>query len=119
MYVRWRSTAHRRAGTPAAAAPRELGGAPERRSGYRSSCVSNFLDAIYAGQPFRTTLRDLGLTPNQVSGLTKTDEGWSTALEAALTVSRRVDLQHGTNAGYVAGCVCKECRSHQRVRMAR
>jgi hypothetical protein len=45
------------------------------------------LDAIYAGQPFRTTLQDLGLTPNQVWGLTKTDEGWSTALEAALTAS--------------------------------
>jgi hypothetical protein len=64
------------------------------------------------------TLRDLGLTPNQVWGLSKIDEGWSTALEAALTASRRVDLQHGTNA-YLAGCVCKECRQHQRVRMAK
>ena len=77
------------------------------------------LDAIYAGQPFRRTLRDLGLTPNQVWGLTKSDEGWSTALEAALTASRRVDLQHGTNAAYVKGCVCKECREHQRQRMAK
>jgi hypothetical protein len=76
------------------------------------------LDAIYAGQPFRTTLRDLGLTPNQVWGLTKSDEGLSTALEAALTASRRVDLQHGTNAAYVRGCVCSECRKHQRVRMS-
>jgi hypothetical protein len=32
------------------------------------------LDAIYNGQPFRTVLRDLNLTPNQVWGLTKTDE---------------------------------------------
>jgi hypothetical protein len=31
-----------------------------------------------------------------VWGLTRTDEGWSAALEAALTASRRVDLQHGT-----------------------
>ena len=37
--------------------------------------------------------------------MTKTDEGWSTALEAALTASRRVDLQRGTNAAYVAGCL--------------
>lgn len=29
------------------------------------------LDAIYSGQPFRTALRDLGLTSNQVWGLTK------------------------------------------------
>ena len=77
------------------------------------------LDRIYAGQSFRSVLRDLNLTPNQVWGLTQSDEGWSTALEAALTASRRVDLQHGTNAAYVAGCVCGECRSHQRVRMAK
>ena len=42
------------------------------------------LAAIYAGQPFRQVLRDLGLTSNQVWGLTKTDAEWSAALEAAL-----------------------------------
>ena len=63
------------------------------------------LDAIHAGRPFRTTLRDLGLTPNQVWGLARTDEEWSAALEAALTATRRTDLQHGTNAAYVHGCV--------------
>jgi len=77
------------------------------------------LDGIYAGQPFRTVLRNLRLTPNQVWGLTKTDQEWSAALEAALTASRRDDLEHGTNAAYVAGCVCKECRGHQRQRMAK
>jgi hypothetical protein len=68
------------------------------------------LDAIYAGQPFRAVLRDLGLTSNQVWGLTKTDEEWSMALEAALTATRRDDLEHGTNAAYARGCVCRECR---------
>jgi Zn ribbon nucleic-acid-binding protein len=77
------------------------------------------LDAIYAGQPFRTVLRDLGLTSNRVFGLTKTEEEWSTQLEAALTPTRRDDLAHGTNAAYVAGCVCSECRERQRLRMAR
>ena len=77
------------------------------------------LDAIYSGQPFRTVLRDLGLTPNQVWGLTKTDEEWSEKLEAALTATRRGDLEHGTNAAYARGCVCSECRKHQRIRMAR
>jgi hypothetical protein len=38
------------------------------------------LDAIYAGQPFRSVLRDLGLTPNQVWGLTRTDQQWSADL---------------------------------------
>jgi hypothetical protein len=77
------------------------------------------LDAIRSGQPFRTVLCDLGLTSNQVWGLTKTDQEWSQKLEAALTVTRRDDLEHGTNAAYVQGCVCSECREHQRVRMAR
>jgi hypothetical protein len=31
------------------------------------------LDGIYSGQSFRTVLRELGLTSNQVWGLTKTD----------------------------------------------
>jgi hypothetical protein len=83
----------------------------ERRQG--------LLDGIYAGGPFRTVVRDLGLTPNQVWGLTKTDRDWATALEAALTAIRRDDLKHGTTAAYVAGCVCKECREHQRVRMSK
>jgi hypothetical protein len=77
------------------------------------------LSAIYAGQIFRLALRDLGLTSNQVWGLTKTDEEWSTALETALMASRRDVLKHGSNAAYVAGCVCRECREHQRIRMAR
>jgi hypothetical protein len=76
------------------------------------------LDAIYDGQPFRAVLRDLGLTSNQVWGLTKTDQEWSETLEAALTATRRDDFQHGTNAAYVQGCVCSECRQHQRIRMA-
>jgi hypothetical protein len=62
------------------------------------------LDAIYSGRPFRSLLRDLRPTPNQVWGLTKTDQEWSAALEAALTATRRTDLKHGTNAAYVAGC---------------
>jgi hypothetical protein len=77
------------------------------------------LDAIYNGKPFRTVIRDLGLTSNQVWGLTKTDHGWSQKLEAALTATRRDDIDHGTNAAYVQGCVCSECRTHQRIRMAR
>lgn len=78
-----------------------------------------FVAAIYAGQPFRQVLGDLGLTSNQVWGLAKTEPEWSAALEAALTVARRDDLEHGTNAAYVAGCVCKDCREHQRLRMGR
>ena len=77
------------------------------------------LDAIYAGQSFRRVLRGLGLTSNQVWGLTKIDDEWFAALDAALTATRRKDLQHGTNAAYVAGCVYEACREHQRVRMAR
>jgi hypothetical protein len=64
-------------------------------------------------------LRDLGLTSNQVWGLTKTDQEWSEQLETALTAARRNDLKHGTNAAYVHGCVCHECREHQLIRLGR
>jgi anti-sigma regulatory factor (Ser/Thr protein kinase) len=77
------------------------------------------LNAIYDGQPFRTVLRDLSLTPNQVWGLAKTDREWWEKLETALAAARRNDLKHGSNAAYVHGCVCHECREHQRTRMAR
>ena len=77
------------------------------------------LDAIYAGQSFRRALGDLGLTSNQIWELTKTDKEWLAALDAVLAATRRDDLRHGTNAAYVAGCVCSECREHQRIRMAR
>jgi hypothetical protein len=100
-------------------APNEHSAGPERNSDSRSSGRQRLLDGIYAGRPFRTVVRDLGLTPNQVWGLTKTDHDWATALEAALTAIRRDDLKHGTTAAYVAGCVCKECREHQRVRMSK
>jgi hypothetical protein len=77
------------------------------------------LDGIYRGEPFRAVLNELGLTSNQVWGLTKTDQEWSEKLEAALTATRREELQHCTAPAYVRGCVCSECREHQRVRMAR
>jgi hypothetical protein len=77
------------------------------------------LDEIDKARPFRTVLRDPGLTSNQVFGLAKTDEEWSRALETALTATRRNDLKHGTNAAYVHGCVCHECREHQHIRMSK
>jgi hypothetical protein len=32
--------------------------------------------------------------------------------------TRRDDLQHGTNAACVQGCISSECRPHQRMRTA-
>jgi hypothetical protein len=40
-------------------------------------------------------------------------------LEAALTVTRRDDLQYGSTSAYVRGCRCSDCREYQRVRIAR
>jgi hypothetical protein len=37
------------------------------------------LDCIDSGKPFRVALTDLGLTSNQVWGLTRTDAEWSAA----------------------------------------
>jgi hypothetical protein len=77
------------------------------------------LDAIDAGHPFHTVLRDLRLSSNRVFGLARTNQEWSQQLEAALTASRREDLEHGTNAAYLDGCVCSDCRAHQQVRQGR
>ena len=41
------------------------------------------------------------------------------ALKAALMASRRDDLKHGRSAAYVEGCVCGDCRAHQRIRIDR
>jgi hypothetical protein len=62
------------------------------------------LNAIHEGRPFRLVLSDLGLTPNQVWGLTSTDEEWSERLEAALTATRREDLTRHH------ACVCPRLR---------
>jgi hypothetical protein len=120
-------TARRHGGTTAAAAPpvaqhpdiarvRKRANAQERLP---AAVGQEVLDGISAGRPFCTVLRDLGLTPNQVWGLTKTDQDWSEKLDAALTATSRDDLKHGPNAAYVQGCVCSECREHQRIRMGR
>ena len=77
------------------------------------------LNAIHDGRPFRTVLHDLGLTSNQVWGLTKTDQEWAEKLDTALNAARRSDLKHGTNAAYKHGWVCHECREHQSIRMGR
>ena len=37
------------------------------------------LDAVYASQPFRQVLSDLGMTPSQMWGLARTDEEWSSS----------------------------------------
>jgi len=76
------------------------------------------LDAIYGGQPFRTAIRDLGVTSNRVWGLTKTDQKWSEQLDAADgNPSRRSQawLQRG-----IRGWLClQRVPRHQRKRMAR
>jgi hypothetical protein len=81
----------------------EPGDKPERRGGYPSR---------YGNSSWRRSTR-------ASRSVHQDDVEWSAELEAALTVTRHDDLEHGTNAAYVAGCVCRECREHQRVRMAR
>jgi hypothetical protein len=76
------------------------------------------LDAIYAGQYFRSVLHDYGPTSNQVWDWPRPTPYGSAALEAALTTTRRNDLQHGTTGAYVRGYVSSECQEHQRHRMA-
>jgi hypothetical protein len=94
-----------------------------RQSQSADAATSRGAPATPRCDPRRSTVQDdtpRSWTNTQPGvGLARTDAEWSAALEAALTASRRVDLQHGTNAAYVKGCVCKECREHQRQRMAK
>jgi hypothetical protein len=92
----------------------ESSGPSESSAAAASRATAKLLDGVYADQPFRQVLRDLGITPNQVWGLAKTDEEWSEQLDAALTAAGRDDLKHGSTPAYVRGCVCSECRAHQR-----
>src|SRR4029453_14197699 len=95
-----------------------LVGESMRRHGSPPKSDSDFSRASMR-TPFRSVVTELGLTSQQVWGLTKTDQERSTALEAALTAARRDDLEHGTNAAYVHGCVCTDCRERQQRRMGR
>jgi hypothetical protein len=89
--------AHLRAGTPAAAATgagvrtprlRKYLGEQGRKRGLPVAVRQQLLDAICAGRPFRTVVRELNLTPNQIWGLTITlDFG-----------DRKIILLPGTNA---------------------
>jgi hypothetical protein len=74
------------------------------------------LDAIYAPVvPQRASQSE----PDSGPGLGRVDREWSEALETALAATRRDALKHGTNAAYVHGCVCSECREHRRQWMAK
>jgi hypothetical protein len=70
-------------------------------------------------QSFRSVLRNLNLTADQVWGMARVDREWSEALETALAATRRDALKHGANAAYVHGCVCGECPEHRRQWMAK
>jgi hypothetical protein len=94
--------AHRPAGTPgcrctpcraAHAETQRAFGRARAQQRLPAELWQQLLDAIYAGQPFRTVLRDLDLTANQVWGVARVDREWSAALEAALTATRRDDPQ--------------------------
>jgi hypothetical protein len=84
---------------------------------FPESTRRQLLDELLGGQPFKAVLQDLGITANQVWGRTRRDPEWAAALDAVLMVTRRTDLDHGSNAAYVKGCVCPECRAHQIHRM--
>jgi len=58
------------------------------------------------------------LSPGSVRSVSGTEQA-AAALEAALMASRRDDLKHGRSAAYVEGCVCGDCRAHQRIRIDR
>jgi hypothetical protein len=89
------------------------------RSGYPLKCASSSQTLTTRASDSGRCSVTSGRTSNRVFLLTRTDREWSEKLDAALTAARREDLQHGTNAAYLHGCVCKDCRTYQLVRMGR
>jgi hypothetical protein len=83
------------------------------------STRQQLLDQLLTGQSFQAVLRDLGITANLVWGRARRDPEWAADLDAVLLATRREELEHGTNAAYVQGCVCPDCRAHQLRRMAK
>lgn len=97
----------------------ENGEGPGRRVTYPLRCESSAWPPALAGHSGRCSvilaspLTRCGDWPRPI------DPEWSEKLETALTAARRNDLKDGTNAAYVHGCVCEECREHQQIRMGR
>jgi hypothetical protein len=77
------------------------------------------LDAIHEGRPFRTALRELDLTPNQVWRLTKTDQEWAEKLETALTAARRMTLSTAPTRPMCTVVYATSAGEHQSIRMGR
>jgi hypothetical protein len=71
----------------------------------------------WSGTPFRQALTDLGITSNRVWGLARHDAEWSDALEAVLRSTRPPNLNHGSYSAYLKGCVCRECREANLLRI--
>ena len=88
-----RVSVHAKAAEPTATHKEHLGG-PERRRDYQSGCASKSW-MRYPGTvvPQRASLPEPDTEPGW--GMARVDREWEAALEAALTATRRNDLQHG------------------------
>jgi hypothetical protein len=80
-------------------------GGDEAREAATAEVRQQVVDAIYAGQSFRSALCDLNLTLTRFCSMARVDREWSAGWRAVLMTTRRDDLKHGTNAACVAGCV--------------
>jgi hypothetical protein len=76
-----------------------------------------WISLLESGTPFRQALTDLGITSNRVWGLARHDAEWSDALEAVLRSTRPPNLNHGSYSAYLKGCVCRECREANLLRI--
>jgi hypothetical protein len=86
---------------------------------FPESTRRQLLGELLGGRPFKAVLQDLGITANQVLGRARRDPEWAAVLGKVLLATRQEHLEHGTNAAYVHGCVCPDCRAYQARRMAK
>jgi hypothetical protein len=94
-------------------------GNERRQTPVSLSRLASSFSPSYSLATFHAVLRDLGITANLVWGRARRDPDWAADFDAVLLATRREELEHGTNAAYVQGCVRPDCRAHQLRRMAK
>jgi hypothetical protein len=94
-------------------------GNERRQAPVSLSRLASSFSPSYSLATFHAVLRDLGITANLVWGRARRDPDWAADFDAVLLATRREELEHGTNAAYVQGCVRPDCRAHQLRRMAK
>ena len=83
-----------------------------KRLAFWESRVEPLLARLGAGEVYRETIADLGLSPSAIAAHRQRDPAFGVRLDEALTAGRDPDLRHGTGQAWKRGCRCPGCREY-------